>query len=160
MRHYLLRREQFIPRPTEEVFAFFAQAENLGLLTPEWMHFRILTPSPITMTQGSVIVYQIKWGWIPISWQTEITVLEPPFRFVDVQRRGPYRKWEHTHQFQPMEGGTLMTDVLEYALPLGPLGRFIHWLVVKRDLATIFDFRRRKIAALFGTHRATETVPS
>jgi hypothetical protein len=56
MTTYTLRHEQFIPRPLEEIFAFFSQAENLGLLTPPWMHFRILTPLPITMATGTLIL--------------------------------------------------------------------------------------------------------
>jgi ligand-binding SRPBCC domain-containing protein len=160
MMPYLLRREQFIPFPVEEVFAFFAQAENLAQLTPDWMHFRILTPLPIVMTQGTVIDYRIHWGWVPMYWRTEITVWEAPFRFVDVQLRGPYKRWEHTHEFQRVNGGTLMTDVVEYSLPLGPLGRTMHWLLVRRDLQTIFDYRCQRIATLFGANTSREPQPS
>jgi ligand-binding SRPBCC domain-containing protein len=96
MTPYQLHREQLIPQPVEEVFAFFAQAENLDRLTPAWLHFRILTPQPILMQEGTVIRYCIRWGWVPLTWSTEITRWKPPLEFVDVQRKGPYKFWEHT----------------------------------------------------------------
>jgi ligand-binding SRPBCC domain-containing protein len=97
-----------------------------------------------------LIRYRIRWGWVPLSWTTEITQWEPPYQFVDVQRSGPYQLWRHTHRFQAVEGGTLMTDVVDYALRFGPLGRLMHRLVVKRDLATIFAYRRQRVEELFG----------
>jgi ligand-binding SRPBCC domain-containing protein len=74
----------------------------------------------------------------------------PPNRFVDVQLKGPYQLWHHTHTFQPRDGGTHMTDVVNYALPLGPLGAIAHALMVGRDVEGIFDFRREKIQRIFG----------
>ncbi len=60
---------------------------------------------------------------------------------MDVQRRGPYALWHHTHTFTSDEGGTRMRDVIRYALPLGPLGRLMHRLLVRRDLEAIFAYR-------------------
>ena len=151
MTTYTLQREQFIPRPVAEVFAFFSLAENLGVLTPPWMHFRILSPLPINMAAGTLIDYRVWWRWLPVRWRTEITQWQPPYRFSDVQRRGPYKLWHHTHTFQPVDGGTLMTDEVNYALTLGPLGRLMHRLIVKRDVETIFDYRMERIKERFGT---------
>lgn len=156
MATYVLRREQFVPRPLEEVFAFFAQAENLDRVTPEWMHFHIVTPQPIVMRQGTRIEYRIRWGWLPMRWVSEITLWNPPFEFVDEQRRGPYKTWHHRHTFQAAPGGTLVGDTVRYSLPLGPLGRFMHWLMVRRDLDNLFAYRRQRIEELFGTAAIAE----
>ncbi len=138
-----------MPRPVDEVFAFFADAANLEAITPPWLRFRLLSPGPIAMRPGALIFYRLYWGWLPLRWVTEIEEWQPPFRFVDVQLRGPYALWHHTHSFEPHEGGTLMRDEVRYALPLGPLGRLMHRLLVRRDLEAIFDYRARKVSEVF-----------
>ncbi len=150
MQAFLLRREQWLPRPIEQVFAFFADATNLEAITPPWLRFRILSPGPVSMRAGTLIVYRLRWGWVPLRWVTEITEWQPPFRFVDVQRRGPYALWHHTHAFEPDGGGTRMRDEVRYALPLGPLGRLAHRLAVGRDLGAIFDYRAEAVGRIFG----------
>jgi len=146
---HTLRRQQWIPRPLAEVFAFFSDAWNLGAITPPGMGFRILTPGPIRIAAGARIRYRLSWHGIPVNWTTEIRRWEPPFRFVDVQLRGPYRLWHHSHLFEAHQGGTQMTDVVRYRLPLGIIGRGVHAVSVRRDVERIFDYRFQRIAELF-----------
>ena len=87
---------------------------------------------------------------MPLRWVTEIAEWQPPFRFVDVQLRGPYALWHHTHAFEAHAGWTRMRDCVRYALPLGPLGRLVHRRFVRRDLEAIFDYRARKVSEAFG----------
>lgn len=146
----LLRREQWVPRPAEEVFAFFSRPENLEELTPPLLRFQILTPSPVPMAEGALIDYRIRIFGIPTRWRTLIETYEPGVRFVDVQVRGPYAVWRHEHLFEGREGGTLIADRVEYSLPFGPLGTLAHALWVRRTLRHIFDYRQEAVAALFG----------
>jgi ligand-binding SRPBCC domain-containing protein len=132
------------------VFAFFADAGNLEAITPPWLEFRILSPQPMTIQKGSCIEYRLRWRRLPLRWLTEIEEWKPPVRFVDVQRRGPYALWHHTHKFKPREGGTRLRDCVRYALPLGLLGSLLHGLIVHRDLEAIFDYRERKVKEVFG----------
>ncbi len=143
-----LRRELWVPNPLSEVFEFFSRAENLERITPPWMQFKILTPLPITMKQGATIAYALRVRAIPMRWLTEIERWNPPFEFVDIQAKGPYKLWRHTHRFSEVRGGTLIEDVVEYALPFGWIGRLVHWLQVRRDLAQIFDYRTQRVQAL------------
>lgn len=151
MRIRTLATELFLPRPVEEVFAFFSDAHNLDVLTPPWLHFNIRTPQPIPMAPGTRIDYTIRWRWIPLSWQTEIAVWEPPFRFVDQQVKGPYRRWHHEHTFETCDGGTLMRDRVEYAIPGWIFEPLVARWVVAPDVERIFGFRRAKMQELFGT---------
>ncbi len=146
---HVLTRTQRIPRPREEVFAFFADARNLERITPPELHFRILTPAPIQLRAGALIDYRLSLFGVPFPWRTEIEIWEPGVRFVDRQLRGPYRRWHHTHLFEDAPGGTLMHDRVEYELPLGPLGDLAHALLVRRQLHAIFDHRREVIGRLF-----------
>jgi ligand-binding SRPBCC domain-containing protein len=149
MRTFELQRAQWIPRPAEEVFAFFADPANLEAITPPWLRFRILS-APRPLAAGAKLVYRLRWRFVPLRWVTEIMTWQPPACFVDEQRAGPYTLWQHTHTFEPEAGGTRMRDRVRYVLPFGPLGPAIHRLLVRRDLDAIFDYRSRQVAARFG----------
>ncbi len=146
MRIHELRRELWISRPHDEVFAFFADAANLEFLTPPWLNFHILTPRPIAMRVGTLIDYRLRIRGIPLRWQSEITAWEPPVRFVDEQVRGPFRRWIHEHRLEPRDGGTLAIDRVRYAAPGGAL---INWLLVRHDVARIFDYRTAKLRGFY-----------
>jgi ligand-binding SRPBCC domain-containing protein len=147
---YLLERQQWISRSLSETFDFFARAENLGRITPPWLHFRIRSPLPIQMRVDARIDYTIRLAGVPLRWQTRIAAWEPERFFLDRQERGPYALWEHAHCFEPQDSGVLMTDRVRYALPLGWLGRAANALAVRTALAAIFDYRFQCIQTLLG----------
>lgn len=149
MRIFQLRREQIIPQPLVHVFAFFERPENLARITPPWLDFRILTPSPILMKRGTTIEYSIRVLGVKARWTSRITMYEPPHAFVDEQIEGPYSFWHHTHRFLEDASGTKVIDDVRYALPLGVLGVFVHRLMVKRQLEAIFTYRASVLAQLF-----------
>lgn len=103
------------------------------------------------MGPGTLIEYRLRLHSIPLRWLARIEFWEPGRGFADVQLRGPYRLWHHTHRFVPREGGTAVCDVVRYALPLGTLGRLARAFVVRRDLERIFAFRREAVAARLGS---------
>lgn len=147
---YIIEREQLVPRPPAEVFDFFSKADNLEALTPGFLHFRIVSPLPIEMRAGAHIEYALRLWGLPVKWKTLIESWEPERRFVDVQLRGPYKAWRHTHAFEAVPGGTRMADRVEYELPFGPFGALIHALAVRRSVERIFDFRRTRVTELMG----------
>ena len=149
MQPYELRDALFIPRPLEEVFALFDRPENLAKITPPWLSFSILTPTPIPMRVGAILDYAIQIGPIPSRWRSIITAYEPPYRFVDEQLLGPYSYWHHTHSFKEVDGGTMVTDHVRYLPPFGILGRFAHFLFIRRKLNAIFRYRRKAVTGLF-----------
>jgi ligand-binding SRPBCC domain-containing protein len=145
-----------LPRPAAEVFAFFADAGNLELLTPPWLHIEIRTPRPIAMRPGALIDYRLRLRGLPVSWRTAITAWEPPRRFVDEQLRGPYRLWVHEHTFEEQpDGTTLAGDRVRYAVPGG---RLVHRLLVARDIRTIFAYREARMRELFGGEQVAPLV--
>ena len=146
MRVREFKRTTWLPRPVGEIFPFFADAANLEMLTPPWLNFRVLSPRPIQIRLGSLIDYRIYVHGIRFRWQSEITAWEPPYRFVDEQRRGPYRFWRHEHKFMERDGGSAILDTGLYAVPFDFL---IHRLFVRSDIGRIFDFRERKMRELF-----------
>ena len=138
MQRSQLERRQLVPLDIETTFAFFADASNLQRLTPPWLHFEIVSPTGLTVSRGTLIDYKLRLHGIPIRWRSEITRWDPPRAFRDEQRRGPYQVWEHTHTFEAVEGGTVVTDRVVYAVPGGAL---IDRLFVRPDLKRIFDYR-------------------
>jgi ligand-binding SRPBCC domain-containing protein len=148
MRIREFQSELWLPRPREEVFAFFSDAANLNAITPPWLHFRMVTASPIDMRVGTLIDYRLRIRGIPVSWRTRVTVWEPPFRFVDEQLRGPYRFWRHEHEFESKDEGTLARDRVNYAVPFDFIA---HGLLVKRDVQRIFAYREQQLRSIFRT---------
>ena len=151
MHVYTLQREQLVPLSPVETFDFFADPFNLEAITPPWLGFEVATPGPIAMGAGALIEYRLKLHALPLRWLTRIEAWDPGRRFADRQVRGPYRLWHHTHTFDAHERGTVMRDVVCYALPLGPIGRLARAVVVRRDLDRIFDYRRDAVAARLGS---------
>src|SRR4051812_34706308 len=150
MRVHVLRREQRLPGPPEAVFPFFADARHLEAITPPLLQFRLLTPDPISMGVGTFLQYALRLRGVPVRWDTLIQEWDPPSRFVDVQVRGPYRLWHHTHELVGVDGdsATLMRDTVRYAVGFGVAGEIARRTVVRRDLAAIFAFRAERVPAL------------
>lgn len=141
-----LERTQVVAAPLEQAWAFYASPRNLQAITPPWLRFTI-DEAPNELRAGSFLRYRLRLFGVPIRWLTEITSWQPPRSFVDVQRRGPYLLWEHTHRLTPVEGGTEIHDHVRYRVPGGPLAE----PVVKRLLAAIFDYRAARTSELLSS---------
>lgn len=151
MKIYNLTRKQILPLGLNEAWDFFSNPRNLAEITPPHMGFKILYISGNgRMYPGQIIRYLVQGiPGINMHWVTEITHVEEPFYFVDEQRFGPYAFWHHQHHFREVEKGVEMTDEVNYALPMGPLGTLAHALFVKRELNRIFDYRYKKLEEQF-----------
>jgi ligand-binding SRPBCC domain-containing protein len=146
MKVFTLRRSQVLPGTPDEVFPFFADARNLEAITPPLLKFEVVTPGEVPMRVGTLIQYRLTLRGLSLSWLTSIQDWEPPHRFVDVQVRGPYALWHHTHEFAVHgENETLMTDTVRYAIGFGPFGELAARAFVHRDVASIFAFRREAV---------------
>jgi ligand-binding SRPBCC domain-containing protein len=148
---HTLERRQHVELPSDQAFAFYGDAHNLERITPPWLGFEVVTPRPIEMGVGTLIEYRLRLHRVPVRWRTRIEAWEPPRRFVDVQIKGPYSFWEHTHTFEE-DGpeGTIIRDRVRYAIPFGPLGELAERLLVRRELRQIFDYRREAVARELG----------
>ena len=146
---YTLVFEQQVPRPEPEVFAFFSRAESLEVLTPSRLHFRVLSVTPAPIRKGTIIAYSFRLHGLPLRWTSEIVEWDPPHRFIDLQLSGPYKLWHHEHRFEARDGGTLITDTVRVALPMGFLGELAYKIKVQSDLRQVFSFRQEKIRSLF-----------
>ncbi|MBL8765323.1 MAG: SRPBCC family protein [Phycisphaerae bacterium] len=163
MRERTLFSEVLLNRPLDEVFPFFAAPENLNALTPPWLHFRILTPTPIPMRVGQTIAYSIRVRGIPMRWLSRITAFDPPRRFVDEQVRGPYALWRHEHLFEALGRRTRCIDRVAYRIPLdvplNPVSAVVHRLLVRPELERIFAFRRGAMLERFAPHDGGAAQP-
>ncbi len=145
MKTFTLRRSLWVPKPLEEVFSFFSDVRNLERITPKWLNFRSVD-RPETMAEGAHIEHKLKIRCVPVTWVSEIIQWDPPYGFVDEQRKGPYRFWRHEHSFREERDGTVCEDVVKYAV-LG--GEIVNRLFIAPDLKKIFDYRQDKLKKIF-----------
>ncbi|MBL7939425.1 MAG: SRPBCC family protein [Flavobacteriales bacterium] len=151
MAQHVLERSQFLPITLDAAWAFFSSPRNLAVITPPQMGFVIHAPFDDRPTYaGQRINYTVRpvLG-IPLKWTTLIEEVQEPVQFVDTQLSGPYKRWWHQHTFEPVPGGVLMHDRVEYELPLGPIGELAHGIFVRRKLEGIFSFRNATLKELF-----------
>jgi len=150
MKLHLIERTQALPVSLEESWQFFASPLNLPKITPPWLNLKVTQKIPEQMFPGMLISYRVRplFG-IPLTWITEITHVDAPNYFVDEQRMGPYRFWQHQHHFRQIPNGVEMTDVVNYALKFGMFGRLVHAIFIRNQLENIFDFRKRILEKLF-----------
>tara|TARA_R110000851_G_scaffold44330_2_gene109111 strand:- start:387 stop:842 length:456 start_codon:yes stop_codon:yes gene_type:complete len=151
MGFYQFKKTQEINASLEEVWKFISDPANLKKITPDYMGFDIISKDvPSKMYAGMIISYKVSplFG-IKTTWVTEITHLKENSYFVDEQRVGPYKIWHHQHMIQPMEKGTLMTDIVSYQPPLGLLGSVANTLIIKGKLNEIFDYRTKALDEIF-----------
>ena len=152
---YQLKRKQILMSDLETIWNFVSSPKNLPRITPTYMNFNITSKDlKDDMYPGMLISYTVTpvLG-IPMSWLTEITHVSDKKYFVDEQRYGPYAMWHHQHFIEPHKDGILMTDIVTYKMPLGILGRIAHWLFVKRQLNSIFNYRFQKMEEIFNSNK-------
>jgi len=141
--------KQWLNHPIERVFSFFSDEKNLEVITPPWLNFQVLKKSTPKMGEGTLVDYQLKIHGVPLKWQSRIEKWEPGRGFVDTQVKGPYSVWHHTHSFETLGKGTLMTDRVFYRLPAGLLGKLLAGRFVKKDVTKIFAYRQKIIGEKF-----------
>ena len=143
MRTFAIERTQVVSAPLDRAWAFYADPQNLEAITPPWLRFTI-DEAPAELSAGSLLRYRLHLFGVPIRWVTEIRRWQPQRSFVDVQLRGPYLLWEHTHRLAAVAGGTEIHDHVRYRM----VGGALIDVVVRRLLAAIFDYRAERTAAL------------
>jgi ligand-binding SRPBCC domain-containing protein len=152
MKVYDFKTEQILPISLEKAWDFFSSPKNLKEITPDYMDFKITNDlGDGKMYPGQIITYKVRpVAGIPMRWATEITHVKDHDYFVDEQRFGPYAMWHHQHFFEEVKEGVLMKDIINYAIPFGPIGRLANTLMVRSKLTEIFDYRYKKVEELFG----------
>lgn len=141
MKDQVFTAEQLVPSPRERVFAFFSDARNLEAITPPWLGFSIVDQSTEEIEQGTELTYRLRIHGLTVNWRSRINEWSPHERFVDVQLKGPYAKWHHTHSFHDRGKATLIRDRVLYRLPMGWLGHWIGGRFVASDVERIFAYR-------------------
>ena len=153
---YRLRRRQQVGGDLRKVFAFFKSPHNLEAITPPWLRFRVIEASDREVREGTRIAYRLRLNGIPVRWESRIAEYRENEMFADEQLVGPYRSWYHRHLFRAVPGGVEIEDAVEYRMPFGLLGRLAHALLVRRQLARIFDHRARVVGERFPLQPARE----
>ncbi|GAB3799690.1 SRPBCC family protein [Virgibacillus kimchii] len=151
MKMYELNSTQQLPITMEEAWDFFSDPSQLESITSEDMALKIIGSLPERMYEGMIIRYRIQpFSMLKMQWITEITHIKKGEQFIDEQRFGPFRYWQHQHRLTEITGGVELQDTVHYVMPFSILGRFAHQLFVRKRLENIFSFRKEQLEAHFG----------
>ena len=150
---YQLYREQQLNCDLETAWQFFSSPNNLSKITPPDMNFTVLSDvDNQEIFEGMIIDYTVSPILnIQMKWKTRISQVDEEKSFTDFQENGPYKYWNHYHEFIPNEKGVLIKDTVDYELPFGVLGDIAHRIFVHKKLVTIFDFRYTVLEKMFNT---------
>jgi len=154
MKIYHLHFKQELRLSMQEAWDFFSSPFFLNEITPSFFHVDITSPVPSKIYAGLMIRYRMKAVFgLPMSWLSEVSQCEEPKRFVYQQAVGPFKFWSHEVALTASERGILVEDVVFYAMPLGWLGTFFHFLLIGGKLQQIFMTRAQRLETRWGCSR-------
>jgi ligand-binding SRPBCC domain-containing protein len=145
--------EHAVAAPSGRVFAFHEDPANLAVLLEGWRSFRLLRHAG-SIRPGGITALSERLFLLPVHMEFEHDLYDPPRRFGEHQRRGPFARFVHVHEFEPLEGGTLVRDRLDVALPPSFGGELLTRTVVAPRLRRFFAVRHRALDRLFGSFPA------
>ena len=133
-------KESVLPASVEEVFAFHERPDAFEMLQPPWERVEVVQP-PASLQVGTRVVVRSKVGpfWTEIV--AEHVAYEKNRFFEDVMTKGPFARWHHKHLFFEDEGGCRLRDEIDYAPPLGILGRLVDPVLIRARLERVFEYR-------------------
>ena len=134
-------KQSLIPASPRLVFEFHEQPNVLTLLSPPWESARVVQSAKISEVGTQAIVETGILGPIKVRWVAEHTLYDPPHAFEDVQVKGPFRSWRHRHIVEPVSGGAVLRDEIDYEPPFGFLGRLVAPILIEKRLQKMFDYR-------------------
>ncbi|AWI26662.1 SRPBCC family protein [Flavobacterium pallidum] len=147
------RNIQCLSTSVDEAWDFLSDPKNLAKITPPDLRFEIVSGAEKKMYAGQIIQYHVRsFFGIKTEWIAEITYVKEKAYFVDEQRYGPYKMWHHKHFIRAIPNGVEMENIVDYSVPLGIFGKWIHSFIIKPKLDKIFEFRRQKLIEIFGEY--------
>ncbi len=150
---YQFSSVQYLNTDLKSVWEFASSPKNLKKITPDYMLFNITSNNKDKIYPGMIISYNVAPILnIKLNWVTEITQVFENKYFIDEQRIGPYSLWHHQHLFELEDKKVKMTDIVTYKPPFGLLGRIANSLFIKKQLESIFEFRREKMDQIFNSN--------
>ncbi len=147
----------------QEAFDWHARPGAFARLAPPWTDVRMLTDHPGIEEGTRVELSMPAAGPIRVRWHALHDRCVPGSEFRDIQEKGPFKRWEHTHSFRPAEGGTggsIIEDSIEYELPLGALGAAVAGGMIRADLERTFTYRHRITRDDLAQHHTSGLAPA
>jgi len=148
-----------IDAPAEEVFAWHERPGAFERLQPPWESVQVIQRTG-GIRDGDRVILQTRVGPVAVRWVIEHRDYQAGRQFRDVQITGPFSRWEHTHLVEADGAGAWLEDRIEYALPLGALGRELAGTAIRRRLSRMFAYRHRVTADDLAGRGAGRKEPS
>jgi uncharacterized protein (TIGR01777 family) len=155
----VFERRCVMPVSADELYAYFARPGAFERLVPPWQRLRVLEQSG-GGREGGRLIFEFGAGPAKRRWWAERTGHVQGRQFVDRQVEGPFRHWEHTHRFVPMDDHrSELIDHVEYSLPARSVAEIIGRGTVEKRLSRLFRFRHARTHFDLERHAAWVQAP-
>lgn len=132
-----------LPAPAAEAFDWHGRPGAFDRLKPPWKRVQVLEAAG-DIHDGARVVLRVPLGPFGVRWYLEHQGWVEHRQFQDVQIRGPFAAWEHTHHFLPVDGQSCtLSDSIDYTLPLQAVTAPLMRRLLERQLTTLFCYRHR-----------------
>ncbi len=149
---HLFQRELRVPHGVETLFGWHERPGAFERLSPPWDKPRVVEHTG-GIRDGARVVLEVHAGPIPTTWTLEHRDYIANQQFRDVMKQGPFSHWDHLHAFASTpNGGSVLDDRIEYALPLGGVGNLVAGDYTENTLARVFAYRHAITAGDLARH--------
>lgn len=153
MKSRIFSKRSEISAPVDDVFQWHARPGAIERLSPPWDPLEIISRTG-GIEAGAEVKMKLKAGPVPVKWHARHVDYIENRLFKDIQVKGPFSRWTHTHRFEDVRGTTCMLeDIIEYALPGHPMGTALMAPFVEKKLNQIFIYRHTTTNADIKAHQ-------
>lgn len=147
-------RRVHLPVSAAEVYRWHTRPGAFERLNPPWEPVEIVGRSG-GVEDGGRVTLRVPLGPFRKEWVAEHRDCRVGSQFRDVQVRGPFAHWDHLHRLEPDgPAACYLEDRIEYAPPLGPVGRLLGAGLVRDKLERVFAYRHRILMHDLAAHAA------
>jgi len=157
----VFKTEFWLPVPLSAAKEFFSDPNNLVKISPTYLNMKL--SGDVVTEEGKEFDISMHPFGLPIAlkWTSRIADVietEDIFEFKDIQVKGPFKSWTHSHRFvagtkkigdaSMAEAGTWFYDLVEYEFSVDLAG-VLDALVLKRILSQMFSHRKKALREHF-----------
>lgn len=129
------------PASPSDLFNYHARPGAFERLNPPWQPVEVISAEGGIKDGARVTIRVPILGPLGFKWSLAHQNYIDGKQFQDIQVRGPFSYWKHTHTIDSHSNGSELADQIDYAFPGDPIGTLVDTLHFKGELKKLFSYR-------------------